>query len=285
MRLFKFRQGNSYDLKALENSQLWFARTDTLNDLEEFSWVLDQNALMTEWINLLCEFYQRRLSKSNTQVQLDDMIRTVIRMQQPGVDINDIPQIFLKGIDSFLHDIKNSIGICSMAVAYEDHIYPYPLTNPDIWKEYAKHTEGTASSKCYCLEYDSTVLESFFDSAEYGKFTRGRVQYSENNTVVITVSDYAAYLKNERSSDLLRKTSTAAFTKKSEWMNEVEYRFISGRVGLQSIPVEALKAIYVPNTLEEKIRNELFDIVNRQYPSKEKIEFTLETPSVEFRKL
>jgi hypothetical protein len=285
MRLFKFRQGNSDDLKALENSQLWFARTDTLNDLEEFSWVLDQNAPMTEWVNLLCEFYQRRLAKSNTQVQLDDMIRTVIRMQQPGAEIKDIPQIFLKGIDSFLNDIKNSIGICSMAMACEDHMYPYPLTNPNIWKEYAKHTEGMSSSQCYCLEYDSTVLDSFFDSGENGKFTHGRVQYSDNNTVVITVSDYAAYLKNERSSDLLRKTSKAAFTKKSKWHEEVEYRFISGRVGLQSIPVEALKAIYVPNSLEEKIRDKLFGIVDRQYPSAEKIGLTLETSSVGFRKL
>lgn len=285
MRLFKFRQGNSDDLKALENSQLWFARIDTLNDEEEFSWMLDKNVSNAEWVNLLCEFYQRRLARSNTPVQLDDMIKTVIRMQQPGAEIKDIPQIFLKGIDSFLNDIKNSIGICSMAMACEDHMYPYPLTNPNFWKEYAKHTEGTASSKCYCLEYDSTVLESFFDSGEDGKFTHGRVQYSDNNTVVITVSDYAAYLKNELSSDLLRKTSTAAFTKKSKWMDEIEYRFISGRIGLQSIPVEALKAIYVPNTLEEKIRDKLFGIVDRQYPSTEKIEFNLETPSVGFRKL
>lgn len=272
-------------MKALENSQLWFAKIDTLNDDEEFSWALDKNVSNAEWVNLLCEYYQRRLARSNTPVQLDDMIKTVIRMQQPGVEIKDIPQIFLNAIDSLFQDIKNSTGVCSMAMADEQYIYPYPLTNPKLWKEYSKHTESIPNPHCYCLEYDGIALKTFFDSAENDKFSHNRVEYSDNNTVLITIRDYQDKLKSEEDIKLYNKIRNAASVKTTQWSYEVEYRFFSRGVGLYSFPIDALKTIYVPYTPNKNTREHLFDILNYTYPKVQKVEVLIENQSVGFKVL
>ncbi|MBY0418475.1 MAG: DUF2971 domain-containing protein, partial [Pararheinheimera sp.] len=182
-------------------------------------------------------------------------------------------------------DIKNSTGVCSMAMAHEQHIYPYPLTSPKLWKEYAKHTESIPNPHCYCLEYDGIALKTFFDSAENDKFSHNRVEYSDNNTVLITVRDYQDKLKDEEDIKFYSKIRKAASVKTTQWSDEVEYRFFSRGVGLYSFPIDALKTIYVPHTPNKSTRDPLFDILNYTYPKVQKVEVLIENQSVGFKVL
>jgi len=118
--LFKFRELNERTLKLLESNEIWAARSDTLNDVDEAKFVIDEEAL----------FHHYKISPAS--------------IVPPGIPLNEQPPFIRKFISSIIDDYRKGINICAFSETN---------CSPAMWAHYAKEHTGI------CIEYEVEKIE------------------------------------------------------------------------------------------------------------------------------
>ncbi|PMH43808.1 hypothetical protein BCU68_13245 [Vibrio sp. 10N.286.49.B3] len=220
MKLYKFRQVDTYSLSGLSNSTLWFSNLSDFNDPFERSYILDEQ-LSREVEQILVN---RVVPKPDSEV---DVVLRQRMFEEAGVEDGgaDKKVFFRKMLKrdfekALVGTVHKSKAIC---MSMEDlEADKDPLYENLMWSHYADGLRG------FCMVFDSEKLQTHFYEQEL--IVRPiEVEY-QDVPITLSLNEFARsrYILNDNlMTDVISDVTKSVGTKSKAWSYEKEFRMIS----------------------------------------------------------
>ncbi|MFA4726321.1 DUF2971 domain-containing protein [Vibrio vulnificus] len=220
MKLYKFRQVDTYSLSGLSNSTLWFSNLSDFNDPFEGSYILDEQ--LTEEVERT--LVDRAVPKPDAEI---DVVLKQRMLEEAGiVDGGADRKVFFRKMlkrdfeKALVATVHKSKAICmSMEDAEEGKD---PLHENLMWSHYADGLRG------FCMVFDSEKLLTYFYEQELS--VRPITVEYQDAPITLSLNEFARsrHILNENPmTDVITDITRSVGTKSKAWKYEKEYRMIS----------------------------------------------------------
>ncbi|GAB7224766.1 hypothetical protein VoSk93_39850 [Vibrio owensii] len=258
MKLYKFRQVDTYSLSGLSNSTLWFSDLNDFNDPFEGSYVLDDTVSDYVRQNLL----SRATPKPDSEI---DVVQRDRMLDEAGVTGDDTQEdIFLKMLrrdfeKALIGTVHKSKAICMSQYSSEQD----PLYENLMWSHYASGLRG------FCLVFDSEQLQQGFYEREL-TIRPIEVEY-QDHPVTLSLDCFARsrYILNDNPmTDTISDVTKTIGTKSNAWAYEREFRLLSLEdSNVHSYTPEALIEIVIGEKMPKDQQKLVIDTAKSANPS------------------
>jgi hypothetical protein len=257
MKLYKFREVDTFSLSGLSNSVLWFSDLGKFNDPFEGSYVLDETVSDYVRQNLL----SRITPKPDSEVDVAQRDRM---LKEAGVTDNDNQgEFFFKMLKrdfekAMIGTVHKSKAICMSR--YDDN--DDPLYENLMWSHYAGGLRG------FCLVFDSEQLQQYF--YEQGLTIRPiEVEY-QDRPVTLSLDSFARsrhILNDNPMTDTITDITKTIGTKSKAWKYEKEYRLLTLENGnAHSYSPKCLKEVVIGEKMSKDQQKLVIDTAKSANP-------------------
>ncbi|WP_445357630.1 DUF2971 domain-containing protein [Microbulbifer sp. ANSA002] len=255
-RTFKFRFGNKDDLNALHENYVWFADFESLNDPFE-----GQVQFITDDINdelrlkfLTKCFSERPLKEASPEAEADSYYREYEEVK--GIPFSQFVDSWAKKeFEKIQKSHRSRYFVFSQSQTGDDHEFPSPLNNIQMWSHYANKFEG------YCIEFDFDRLKDTIQSMNSIMLNAAPVKYPQVGTLpTLNLKTFMQdYLNGDK--EAAKEILKALYVKQQNWMIENEVRFISQNRGKHYYDPSSIRAIYIAEKMPSTDREEIISTV------------------------
>ncbi len=220
MKLYKFRQVDTYSLSGLSNSTLWFSNLRDFNDPFEGSYTLDEQLSDEVEQSLVTRMIPK--PDAEVDVSLRQRMYEEAGIEGSGADKKDFFRKMLKRDfeKALVGTVHKSKAICmSMEDREEDKD---PLYENLMWSHYADGLRG------FCMVFDSEKLQTHFYEQELS--VRPIVVGYEGTPITLSLNEFArsSHILNENPmTDVISDVTKTVGTKSKAWKYEKEFRMLS----------------------------------------------------------
>ncbi|CDT80658.1 conserved hypothetical protein [Vibrio coralliirubri] len=238
MKLYKFRQVDTYSLAGLANNTLWFSNLNDFNDPFEGSYILD-GKISNSARKLLLEHTEPK-SKSAVDREERQKMLAELGITDDGANKKEflyklVSRDFKKALIGTVHDSK---AVCLSH--YDEDPELDPLYENLMWSHYANGLRG------FCLVFDRESLLTFHYEQELS-IRPIEVKY-QDTPITLSISDFVRsnMVLNATPSNMIEEVTQTIGTKSSAWAYEKEFRMLSlEKDNAQPYPPECLAEIVI----------------------------------------
>ncbi|EOX4831356.1 DUF2971 domain-containing protein [Vibrio alginolyticus] len=218
MKLYKFRQVDTYSLSGLSNNSIWFSDLKDFNDPFEGSYVLDNQLSDSKWEEVLKVFTLKPVEEVGAKSQ-QEMFDS-LGITDGGKDKKDLlSKMMERDFNEALIGTIHSSKVVCMSQSSKHHD---PLFENLMWSHYTDGLRG------FCLVFDKErLLRSFWEN-DY-KLRPSEVEY-QDAPLTISVTDFTNsryFLNQSDNDDLIEKVTRTISMKSKSWSYEQELRLLS----------------------------------------------------------
>lgn len=258
MKLYKFRQVDTYSLSGLSNSTLWFSDLSDFNDPFEGQYILEEKLKYTTMKKLKKDI----TSDSIAKIPEDERLKAFeeIGVTDGGANVDALIRKRMKhGFEkSLLGTIRKSKAVC-LSKSTPQH---EPLLQRLMWSHYSNGLRG------FCMVLDSDAMQQYFLKEKYG-VRQIEIKY-QDTPLTISLDEYVNSMKSfgDSENDFIQRTTNTIGTKSTEWAYENEYRFLSlGEGNAQKYPPEALLEIVIGEKMPKDQQKLVVDTARSANPN------------------
>lgn len=260
MKLYKFRQVDTFSLSSLSNNTLWFSNLDDFNDPFEGSYVLNEE--LSE--RVMGELITRVVPKPDEEVDLDKRNRLFEEagVTDGGADLESFfPKMVKRDFErALVATVHRSKAVC-MSMEDSDPSKD-PLYENLMWSHYADGLRG------FCMIFDGELLQRDFYERELS--VRPIVVDYQDEPVCLNLEDFATsnHILNENpNADIISDVTQTIGTKSTAWSYEKEFRMLSLEdSNLHSYPSQALIEIVLGEKMPLDQRKLVLDTARSANP-------------------
>lgn len=237
MKLYKFRQVDTYSLAGLANNTLWFSNMSDFNDPFEGSYILDMSMSDEKWQEVLERFELKPVDEVGQKEQ--QAMFEELGVTDGGADKkNLLYRMMERDFKAALVDTIHASKVLSMSMDSEQHD---PILENLMWSHYADGLRG------FCLVFDKDALLNWYYE-EKVKLRPAIVEYADK-PLSISISDFLDtryFLNTNPDFDIVEEVSRTIATKSTAWVYENELRLMSLEVShAHSYPSNSLVEIVI----------------------------------------
>lgn len=233
-KLYKYSPFNVYTLRAICDAEAYYPSPETFNDPMDCKPSLKLDIDIREAERLLVKMMAARKVKK-PRIRREILNHRYMATDDDGgeddrTDEERHRRILERELLSELHLVMAAQGVFALSETYASSL---------MWSHYAEHHHGL------CLEYDTTqntVPEL------------ARVRYHELR--VVRARDLNDWVFNTNKHAHRRVMTTFFYAKSDEWQYESEWRDLSGKAGVQSVPFK-LTAVHFGTRTDSAVRQAL----------------------------
>ncbi|OCH61886.1 DUF2971 domain-containing protein [Vibrio splendidus] len=217
MKLYKFRQVDTYSLAGLANNTLWFSNLNDFNDPFEGSYIFDDSLTESDFSEL-----EARLAKRTdvSEEAFQEMLKE-LGITDGGADKRNLIHKMA------VRDYQSIVGIMHaskvLSTSYFDNSEkPDPLFSNLMWSHYANGLRG------FCLVFDDELLLQ--SAVDGGVGLRPILVRYTDDPRSLSLSDFvhSTYvLGNKSDVNLIEEVAQTVATKSQAWEYENECRLLS----------------------------------------------------------
>ncbi|MGR5096993.1 DUF2971 domain-containing protein [Vibrio maritimus] len=234
--VFKFSAGKQIHLDALANNKVYFSSINELNDpYEGLMAYSDKGVTQSDAIAALTQVHMK------TTGSIGQARKVVLNLQKKlgKAGFNSFVDEFCQNeIDNFVQYHRDHQFVLSLAMAYDNDLFPSPLNSMMMWGHYGNGLRGM------CVEYDFTIFKDSITQLNGHNLTSKKVTYQTTELPIVR----ATTLLNDLTTNT-HQTSIeildAFCTKNRTWDYENEVRLIGEKAGLNDIDCKAIKRVFV----------------------------------------